>query len=193
MKNSLIGKSKMASITAELDVIASKFDHIDPRISLALDRISDKLEGRMASFKGGKYLIVRMEGNKPVEFAFSNTKDGISSIVKKPGAEKYLRGKSRGSYVISEVLNIIDDQKSWESFLEKGISRTWNSKLLVTTIRSGEIINVSDFEEADRLVDKVKQTHFENYVTVISGFMGTEKRASEDRVVSQHFGKICRN
>jgi len=44
--NVKLNKAKTASITERLDIIASELEQIDPRIALAIDRISDKLEGR---------------------------------------------------------------------------------------------------------------------------------------------------
>ena len=41
--------AKAASITERLDRIASELEHVDPRIALAIDQVSDQLEGRVAT------------------------------------------------------------------------------------------------------------------------------------------------
>jgi hypothetical protein len=65
--------AKAISITERLDSLASELEPVDPRIALAIDQVSDKLEGRVAENKPSKPVGSRFD-------KFYDDKDFINAL-----------------------------------------------------------------------------------------------------------------
>lgn len=169
--------NRIASITNKLDAVASEIEKLNPRIALAIDAVSDHLEGRK-SFIMPEKIVSALSGTPPpvdprilknVEKEIKNKlkaiftkkyvddlKEGIDQIIKEKINRGILKGKEHYEIKINEKLkNIVEPYIDYEDVYGiYGEKETKAFHVMRDTINS--------FFDMDDLEDKYKKQGWKN-------------------------------
>jgi hypothetical protein len=98
-------------LTARLDEIAGELEAVDPRLALALDRVSDQLESRTALFGIEEDITSRIEKAvkkaEPVFDKFSAYVDELNDLLDEASKKTYEDKSQKGKEALRQVKILI--------------------------------------------------------------------------------------